>query len=359
MASAAYRARDKLYDDRIGKTHDYRHKDGLSHAEILLPDHAPKWMGDRQQLWAAVEKSETRINSQVAREFILALPHELTDQENITLTRDFAKAEFIRRGMIADVCIHDLGSKNPHAHILLTMRHVDENGLKDEKKSARDWNKVEVLKEQRAAWSQHINQALEQARLQQRVDHRSWKEKNINHTPQIHLGWYAHKLEQKGIETERGNYNRTVQELNKTREEIADLQRMQNDYRRQQQTKIEQIAQQKPTLKPHRQNRTPESIQAYQHQPKSPPEQQKNLLKQLLDQQRDRERIEPGAGKEKSDPAPGNHDLQQQLENLKNAITEFSASVEKLKETEHIPKPPAQKQPYDKEHDCYNQERER
>ena len=238
IASAAYRSRSKLIDKRTGETHDYRKRGGLSHAEILTPKNAPERFKDRQTLWAAVEQSEKRINSQLSREFVLSLPKELRDKNNVKLVRDYAQEQFVNRGMIADICIHDLDSHNPHAHIMLTMRHIDENGFRTEKKSAREWNKKDLLLEQRAAWSEHVNRALEQANIQEYVDHRSYEERGINREGTVHLGWYAHNLEKQGIKTELGDLNRDIEADNETRarleKEIKELEAKVAELKRQQ-----------------------------------------------------------------------------------------------------------------------------
>ena len=347
VAAAAYRSRSKLRDERYGKTHDYSKKDGLSHDEILLPDGADERLRNRQELWAEVERKETRSNSQLAREFIVALPKELSDEENITLTRRFAKEEFVKRGMITDICIHDLGKQTPHAHIMLTMRKADENGLLNEKKSAREWNKKDLLIKQRAAWSQHVNQALEQAALKARVDHRSWKDKGIEHEPKIHLGWYAHNLEQQGIASELGDINRRIDEYNKLLKRQRQLEQKIQKAKREAQA--ERVARQA----------------AKQQSPPRKPTTDKELISQLLDQQRDRERgklWKENTATKASDQS--RNTLNQQIQNLNNAITEFSASVEKLNKTQQNQSPVPKQKPREKPRpkrplEEKNQERER
>jgi hypothetical protein len=333
IAAAAYRARDKLHDEKSGTTHDYRKKGGLSHEEILIPDHAAPWLANREKLWSEVEKSESRVNSQLAREFILALPVELTLKQNIQLTRDFAKSAFVNRGMIADVCIHDIGAKNPHAHIMLTMRHATRDGLAKEKKSAREWNDKEVLKEQRAEWSAQVNKALEQARINKRVDHRSWKNRGIDHTPQIHLGWYAHQQQQRGIITEKGDEHRRITEINQLKDELTTLEEQQ----RRIQTEIEKTILKKPV--PPQEKRTPKSPPPYQYKPPEPPDQKKKLLEHLLQQQKDRERSKPRSEEQPPSAIPSRGNINHNLAKLTEAISEFEAAVEKLKSAQHQPKP--------------------
>lgn len=122
VAAASYRSGEKITNDYDGITHEYTHKGGIVHTEILLPQHAPREYLDRAILWNAVEKIEKAKNSQLAREVELALPVELLREQNISLVRDYVKINFVDSGMCADICIHDKKDGNPHAHILLTMR---------------------------------------------------------------------------------------------------------------------------------------------------------------------------------------------------------------------------------------------
>ena len=107
VAAAAYRAGECINNEYDGITHDYTHKGGVVHTEILLPDHAPRVYADRAILWNAVERIEKAKNSQLAREIELALPVELTREQNISLAHDYVKRHFVEQGMCADICIHD------------------------------------------------------------------------------------------------------------------------------------------------------------------------------------------------------------------------------------------------------------
>ena len=128
VAAAAYRAGEKITNQFDGMTHDYTHKGGVVHTEILLPDHAPAGYTDRAVLWNEVEKIEKAKNAQLAREIEISLPRELTRAQSISLVREYVKRHFVAAGMCADVCLHDTGGGNPHAHIMLTMRPFDERG---------------------------------------------------------------------------------------------------------------------------------------------------------------------------------------------------------------------------------------
>ena len=173
-AAIAYRVAERIEDRRTGLTFDYAARSGVDHTEILAPDHAPDWVRDRSELWNRVEESETRKNSQVAREVRVALPDELTHAQRVALVRDYAQAQFVDRGMVADIALHAPGregdERNHHAHILLTTREVDADGFTTKN---RDWNKVEVLEGWREAWARDSNAALERAGIEDRVDHRT------------------------------------------------------------------------------------------------------------------------------------------------------------------------------------------
>ena len=173
-AASAYRVAERIEDRRTGLVFDYAAKSGVDHTEILAPDHAPDWVHDRSEVWNRVEESETRKNSQVAREVRVALPDELTHAQRVALVRDYAQTQFVDRGMVADIALHAPGragdERNHHAHILLTTREVDADGFTTKN---RDWNKVEVLEGWREAWARDSNAALERAGVEDRVDHRT------------------------------------------------------------------------------------------------------------------------------------------------------------------------------------------
>ncbi|MAM40793.1 MAG: hypothetical protein CL949_20405 [Erythrobacter sp.] len=173
-AAIAYRVAERIEDRRTGLVFDYAKRGGVHHTEILAPDHAPDWVHDRSELWNRVEEAETRKNSQVAREVRVALPAELTHEARVDLVRDFVQAQFVERGMVADIALHAPGcagdERNHHAHILLTTREIDAEGFTTKN---RDWNKVEVLEGWREAWARDSNAALERAGIEDRVDHRT------------------------------------------------------------------------------------------------------------------------------------------------------------------------------------------
>ena len=128
VAASAYLSCSRLYNDYDGIQHDYTKKQGLVWQEVFLPEYAPQEWKDREQLWNAVEEVETAKDSRLAREFVVALPIELSREQQIELLQDFIREQFVADGMCADAAIHDTDGHNPHAHILLTVRPLDEQG---------------------------------------------------------------------------------------------------------------------------------------------------------------------------------------------------------------------------------------
>ena len=258
VAAAAYRAGVHIKNDYDGVIHDYTLKGGVVHTEILLPDHAPSEYADRSALWNAVERIEKVKNSQLAREIEIALPVELTKEQNIALAHDYVQQNFVEQGMCADICIHDKNDGNPHAHIMLTMRplepdgswgakskkeyFLDENGekillpsgiFKTRKIEVTNWNDQTKAEEWRAAWTECVNTFLERANHTERIDHRSFARQGKDELPTIHLGAAAYQMEKRGIATERGNLNRSIevsnQQLRQLKARIAKLQAWLNE----------------------------------------------------------------------------------------------------------------------------------
>ena len=128
VAASAYLSCSRLYNDYDGIQHDYTKKQGLAWQEVFLPEYAPQEWKDREQLWNAVEEVETAKDSRLAREFVVALPIELSREEQIELLQEFIQEQFLSDGMCADAAIHDTDGHNPHAHILLTVRPLDKQG---------------------------------------------------------------------------------------------------------------------------------------------------------------------------------------------------------------------------------------
>ena len=172
--AAAYRSSERIHDERTGLSFDYRARSGVEHVEILAPERSPEWVQDRAALWNAVERAETRKNSQVAREIRVALPAELDRDQRIALVRDFCQRSFVDRGMVADIALHAPGregdERNHHAHILLTTREIGPEGFTTKN---RDWNAKELLEDWREAWARDSNHALERCGHEARIDHRT------------------------------------------------------------------------------------------------------------------------------------------------------------------------------------------
>ncbi len=195
VAAAAYRAAARLRDARTGRVHDYRRKQHVVHAEVLLPEGAPEAWGDRAVLWNAVEAAERRRDAQVAREVELALPRELSQAEAIRLARDFVSTEFVRHGMVADLAVHCSrgrdGQPQPHAHVLLTLRRAGPAGFGPK---AREWNETALLRHWRERWAGLVNARLAEAGQDVRVDHRSYADQGLALTPQTKIGAAALRM---------------------------------------------------------------------------------------------------------------------------------------------------------------------
>ncbi|MGI6498995.1 MAG: MobQ family relaxase [Oscillospiraceae bacterium] len=245
VAAAAYRSGEKLTNEWDGMTHDYTRKGGVVHTEILLPEHAPPSCSDRSTLWNSVELYEKAGNAQLAREIDAALPVELSREEQIRLVREFCSSGFVSKGMCVDFAIHDTGKGNPHCHIMLTMRPLDERGewaakskkeydldengerirlpsgrYKTHKVDLVDWNDKGNALIWREAWANISNAYLERANRPERIDHRSNAERGIDELPTVHMGVAACQMEKKGIATEKGELNRNIQKANRLIREI-------------------------------------------------------------------------------------------------------------------------------------------
>ena len=246
VAAASYRSGEKIKNEYDGIVHDFTRKGGIAHTEILLPQNAPQEFSDRGTLWNSVEKIEKSKNSQLAREIEIALPKELNREKQIELVREYVKENFVKVGMCADIAVHDKNDGNPHCHIMLTMRPLnedttwgakskkeyilDENGEKVKLKNGNyktrkidtvDWNEQEKAEQWRKAWADITNKYLEENSIQEKVDHRSYERQGIEQIPTIHLGVSASQMEKKGIVTDRGNINREIKYQNKILKEIT------------------------------------------------------------------------------------------------------------------------------------------
>ena len=209
--AAAYRSGERITDERTGLTFDYGKKSGVDHTEIICPANAPAWLTDlsRGQLWNLVEATEKRKDAQVCREVEVALPVELSFEQQRELVRGFVKEQFAQRGMVADLAMHHTTGHAPHCHILLTMRDIDRQGFGQKN---RTWNDKQLLETWREQWAEHTNRALERAGHTVRVDHRSLEAQGIDRIPQPKLGAKVVEMERRGIRTERGSEVLAVEE---------------------------------------------------------------------------------------------------------------------------------------------------
>jgi len=258
VASAAYRAGEKLHSERYDEYNDYSRKGGVLFSEILLPPQAPAAWSDRETLWNAVEDAEKRPDAQLAYSFDLALQSEFSYEENLALAQQFIRKNFLSRGMIVDYTIHDSdresgGIPNPHFHVMILMRPLnrdgtwgakqkqvpvlDENGQRvwDEKYHrykfqsvhTTDWNTPETLEQWRQNWCDIVNTRFAEKGLPERIDHRSYGRQGLDLLAQVHEGPAVRAMEKKGVRTEKGDFNRWVKATNallkSLREKIAGL----------------------------------------------------------------------------------------------------------------------------------------
>ena len=285
VGAAAYRAGEKLFNEKSGTTHDFTkrrsptsaaayhsgdklnehdftQKSGIVYSEIMLPRHASEEYFVRTTLWNAAQNAEPNHNSRTGREIVVALPNELTPEQQIKLVRDYVQRNFVDEGMCADFSIHaghihdrpnevypfenlTVRKDNPHAHIQLTVRPINKDGTwgakskkeyildkngnriklpsgnwKSRKVDATDWDKTETLIKWRKDWADTVNREFERLGIDERISHLSLKEQGIDREPTTHMGHKAWNLEKKGIKTEVGNKNREIMERNKAMEQV-------------------------------------------------------------------------------------------------------------------------------------------
>ncbi|HOO80334.1 MAG TPA: MobQ family relaxase, partial [Lachnospiraceae bacterium] len=284
VASAAYRSGEKLYNDETGIIHDFTKKGGVIINEIMLPANAPERYEEREILWNEVQKIEKRSDAQFAREVEVALPSEMSRTEQIECVRNYIQNNFVDKGMIADWALHDKEDGNPHAHIMLTMRGLDEHekwlqkqktvfaNSKDEEGRAiynpelpvydpkdrentskyripvfdengeqktrvrkgkgteylwekisiplNDWNDHSQAELWRSSWADHCNKYLDK---EHQIDHRSYERQGIDKEPTIHEGVTARQIEVEGKVADRCQINRDIKERNSIREQMKKL----------------------------------------------------------------------------------------------------------------------------------------
>lgn len=224
VAMAAYRSGGRLIDERTGELKDYSRKRGIRETAIIFP---PAVSFDRQTLWNLAESAEKRKDARIAREIRIALPHELDQESRSKLAKEFAQGIVDRYKIAVDLSIHEPDrrgdSRNHHAHLLLTTREITPEGFSDKsdlEKSDRALrqagikNGKEQILDLREKWENLCNIALERQGIEQRISAKSYKERNINLQPTIHLGPAVTAMERRGIETENGTYNRAIEKNN-------------------------------------------------------------------------------------------------------------------------------------------------
>jgi hypothetical protein len=209
VAAAAYRSGASLADNRLAQDFDFsRKRHGVAHAVVLAPDNTPAELLDREGLWNAAEKADTRRDSVPAREILVALPHELTDQQRCELVEEFARDSLVRRGMIADVAIHYPGhegdERNHHAHILVTTREIGPDGFG---KKNPDWNAKELVVGVRREWADIANRYLERYAPQaERISEKSLAEQGVERAPTEHKGPDVTAMERRGSWRKQSRY---------------------------------------------------------------------------------------------------------------------------------------------------------
>ena len=250
VAAAAYQSGEKLFCEYDQEVKHYPEKRGIVHNEILLPANAPPEYADRNTLWNAAEAVEKQWNSQLARRWVLTIPREIPPDQYAVLVREFCQQQFVSKGMIADFAIHDPHppGHNPHAHVLLTMRAMDEHGKwlpksrkvydldengeriklpsgrwKSHKEDTVDWNDQKYCEIWRHEWEVIQNRYLEANDRPERVDLRSYARQGLDIVPTVHEGAAVRQMEKRGIQTNIGNLNREIRAANRLMQSIRQL----------------------------------------------------------------------------------------------------------------------------------------
>ncbi len=251
IAGAAYISCSKLFLEYRGRTENYNYKKPeLIHSEIMLPSNAPKEFLDRQTLWNSVDMTEKQYNGQVAQRVVMALPREISMEQNIEMVKEYCQKNFVDKGMCCDFSIHDPDppGHNPHAYVILTMRSLDENGKwmpkcrkiydldengerirlpsgrwKSHKENINDWSDKGNAELWRESWEVIQNGYLEKNNRTERVSLKSLANQGIERQPTVHMGPAVTAMERKGIETNIGNLNREIRESNRLIDKIKNM----------------------------------------------------------------------------------------------------------------------------------------
>ena len=250
VAGAAYQAGEKLFSEYDQKMKNYLYKKEVVYTEVMLPTNAPPGYADRATLWNAAEEVEKQWNSQLARRFVVALPRETPTEMYPQMMQEYCREHFVSKGMCCDFAIHDPDppGHNPHCHIMLTMRAIDENGKwlpksrkvydldengerirlpsgnwKSHKEDTVDWNDQKYAEIWRQGWADTANRYLEAIGSPERLDLRSYARQGIDKIPTVHMGPAVSQLEKKGIQTNIGNLNRDIKAANSLMQSIRQM----------------------------------------------------------------------------------------------------------------------------------------
>jgi hypothetical protein len=332
VAAAAYRSGEKLVDKATNKTHNYTKKTGVHHSEILAPIEATagnEWLNDREALWNKVTTAEKRDDAQLSREIIIAIPRELDPLDQVALVREYIQNSYVDRGMIADINLHHLDGDNPHAHVMLTMRElqIDEMGIASFGNKDRSWNDKKLLKTQLKEWEIVANKYLENAKVVERIDSRSYAEQGVARIPQIHLGKDVTAMRRRGVSTERGDIYDQIDQAN---EDIrANLEQIYESSSAIEQIKKEAVAAQKREAD-ERAERARKLVEAEIQQRQEVERQRVEHEIQRQDDLRDRERQEK-LEREKLLQHVKDRAEQDTIEFLKNARSKFTEMADTSK----------------------------
>ena len=241
VAGAAYQSGESLFSEYDQNQKAYTDKKGIAYTEIMLPTNAPPEYFNRATLWNSVEMNEKQWNAQLARRIVLALPKEISKEEQVLMLQQYCKEQFVSKGMCVDFALHDKNDGNPHAHIMLTMRAIDENGewlpksrkvydldengerihlpsgnWKSHKENTVDWNEQSNAEIWRHSWEVITNSFLEKNNSPERVDLRSFERQGITEkVPTVHMGPAVFQMEKRGVQTVVGDLNRDIKKANR------------------------------------------------------------------------------------------------------------------------------------------------
>lgn len=262
VAMASYRSGDKLYSYKDGETKSYKKRDVEPESFILKPDNAPEWTLERERLWNEVEAYENRDNAQLSRNILIALPNDMSHEQQRNVTQEYVQNNFVDDGMVADVSIHRDDKNNPHAHIMLTVRPFDENGNWEKRKSKRvpklddegnqiynskgwrvtrsvkinDWDSDYKFNQWREKWSEILNEKSKEYGLDRTYSDKSFEEQGRLEKAEIRLTREEYQFEKRmkeeaeinDIEYQPTTYyakkNQEVKEYNKKLSNVIHLQ---------------------------------------------------------------------------------------------------------------------------------------